>query len=255
MILAALLFIQKVATTTTSHRYPDYVKHSRAHVLQDKHIPDTPRSIAFTAVPVRRHGQDPGDPAAHPRIPAGVHPAAAQHDGDRCHRPAGSGRSRRQASTPPPRVDLVRATGTAARLMHKAGFRAPRGPRKHCANIDEALKRAGVVYKSLLKTGLASPAGLRSWSASNPHPQSDIIDGKSTPERMQPCPQARPHFRRRSDGAGLRFLRGAQPGPPEYPCSNAKPVPPELRIPANLPVKGEPFDFEKQVRAYFGTLG
>src|SRR5258708_2172219 len=41
---------------------------------------------------------------------------------------------------------------------------------------------------------------------------------------------------------------------PDYPCSKALPVPPELRIPANLPVKGEPFDFEKQVRAYFGTL-
>src|SRR6267378_3628718 len=41
MILAALLFIQKVATTTSvSQVTRDYVKHSRAHVLQDKHIPD-----------------------------------------------------------------------------------------------------------------------------------------------------------------------------------------------------------------------
>jgi hypothetical protein len=46
----------------------------------------------------------------------------------------------------------------------------------------------------------------------------------------------------------------AQSLPPDYPCSKALPVPPELKIPANLPVKGEPFDFEKQVRAYFGTL-
>ena len=46
----------------------------------------------------------------------------------------------------------------------------------------------------------------------------------------------------------------AQPVPPDYPCSQAQKVPPELKIPANLPVKGEPFDFEKQVRAYFGTL-
>lgn len=37
------------------------------------------------------------------------------------------------------------------------------------------------------------------------------------------------------------------------PCPNAKPVPPELRLPANLPT-GEPVAFEKQVLTYLSTL-
>src|SRR5271155_5855060 len=41
MILAALLYIQKVTSTTTVTRVtPEYIKSSRAHILQDKHIPD-----------------------------------------------------------------------------------------------------------------------------------------------------------------------------------------------------------------------
>jgi hypothetical protein len=38
------------------------------------------------------------------------------------------------------------------------------------------------------------------------------------------------------------------------PCPNAKPVPAELRLPANLPPAGEPVAFEKQVLAYLSTL-
>src|SRR5215469_15201724 len=37
------------------------------------------------------------------------------------------------------------------------------------------------------------------------------------------------------------------------PCTNAQPVPAELRLPANLPT-GEPVAFEKQVLAYLSTL-
>lgn len=41
MILAALLFIRRVAATTTVSRVtPEYVEHSRSHVLQGKVIPD-----------------------------------------------------------------------------------------------------------------------------------------------------------------------------------------------------------------------
>jgi SulP family sulfate permease len=41
MILAALLFIRRVTMTTTVSRVTrDYIDHSRAHTLQDKHIPD-----------------------------------------------------------------------------------------------------------------------------------------------------------------------------------------------------------------------
>ena len=41
MVLAALLFIRRVATTTTVSRVTkEYLSEGRAHVLQDKHIPD-----------------------------------------------------------------------------------------------------------------------------------------------------------------------------------------------------------------------
>jgi sulfate permease, SulP family len=41
MILAALLFIRRVTTTTTVSRVTrDYIDHGRVHTLQDKHIPD-----------------------------------------------------------------------------------------------------------------------------------------------------------------------------------------------------------------------
>ena len=41
MILAALLFISRVASTTTVTRVTrDYVEHGRPHILQDKVIPD-----------------------------------------------------------------------------------------------------------------------------------------------------------------------------------------------------------------------
>jgi hypothetical protein len=40
---------------------------------------------------------------------------------------------------------------------------------------------------------------------------------------------------------------------PGNPCPNARPVPPELRLPANLPA-GEPFDYEKKVLEYLSTL-
>jgi sulfate permease, SulP family len=46
MILAALLFIRKVtATTTVSEVTDDYVEAGRAHILQDKDIPDYVRVL------------------------------------------------------------------------------------------------------------------------------------------------------------------------------------------------------------------
>ncbi len=51
IILAALLFIRKVAkTTTVSKVTQEYIEDGRPHVLQDKHIPDyVTLSSAFTA--------------------------------------------------------------------------------------------------------------------------------------------------------------------------------------------------------------
>ena len=50
MILAALLYIRRVTTTTTVARVtPEYIAEGRAHSLQLQRIPKTSRSIAFTA--------------------------------------------------------------------------------------------------------------------------------------------------------------------------------------------------------------
>lgn len=51
----------------------------------------------------------------------------------------------------------------------------------------------------------------------------------------------------------LTLAAGQAAGQKSNPCPNAKPVPSELRLPANLP-PGEPVAFEKQVLAYLSTL-
>jgi SulP family sulfate permease len=154
MILAALLFIQKVATTTTvSQVTRDYVKHSRAHVLQDKHIPDY-------ATVYRIHGPflfgatDKIQEIQH-RIPefqpvfilrlrnmTAIDATGLQALEDLADKLHATGRA----------LILCGAREQPARLMHKAEFERHVGRENICANIDEALKRAEVVYKSLLKT-------------------------------------------------------------------------------------------------------
>ena len=90
MIIAALMFIRRVtATTTVSRVTQDYVKRGREHILQDKDIP------GYVTI-FRIHGpflfgatdkltataQDMRGLCADRRL------APAQHDRDRCNRPA-----------------------------------------------------------------------------------------------------------------------------------------------------------------------
>lgn len=85
MILAALLFISRVAqTTTVSQVTDDYIEVGRVHILRDKNIPYYDRLPDSCAVAVWGDGQDFGSDrtTAHPT--AGGDRAIAKHDGTLC---------------------------------------------------------------------------------------------------------------------------------------------------------------------------
>ena len=100
MILAALLFISRVAATTTVSQVTDeYVEDGRMHILQDKDIP-------YYATIFRIHGpflfgatdkisRGHRKPA---HAAAGRDPAPAQHDRPRRHRPVRHRRSRQDSA-------------------------------------------------------------------------------------------------------------------------------------------------------------
>ena len=117
MILAALLFIRSVAATTTVSRVTrDYVERGRAHILQDKHIPDYVTIFRIHGPFLFGATDKLIGPARTRRGPhAGRHPAAAQHDGHRRDRPARDPGLRRRA-----------AASRAARCCCAARCRSPR---------------------------------------------------------------------------------------------------------------------------------
>jgi SulP family sulfate permease len=151
MILAALVFIRKVtATTTISRVTPKYLEESKLHVLQDKEIP--PYATVF-----RIHGPflfgaaDKIDELVEqiPELPpivilrlrnmtaidaTGLH--ALEHLADRVH---ASGR----------RLILCGAREQPARLMRQSEFAQHVGAENICANVTEALARAGVVFPQI----------------------------------------------------------------------------------------------------------
>jgi SulP family sulfate permease len=149
MILAAFTFIRKISLTTTVSKVTDeYIEDGRAHILQDKDIPD------YAAV-YRIHG---------PFLFGVTDKIATITD---------------NVSMLPPIVILrlrnmtaIDATGIAAleelakilqksgramlvcgarpqpqRLMGEAGFERHVGAENICENIEEALKRAEEIYK------------------------------------------------------------------------------------------------------------
>jgi SulP family sulfate permease len=151
MILAALVFIRKVtATTTISRVTPKYLEESKLHVLQDKEIP--PYATVF-----RIHGPflfgaaDKIDELVEqiPELPpililrlrnmtaidaTGLH--ALEHLADRVH---ATGRG----------LILCGAREQPQRLMQQSEFEQHVGAENICANVTEALKRAGVVFPEI----------------------------------------------------------------------------------------------------------
>jgi SulP family sulfate permease len=151
MILAALLFIQKVTVTTTvSQVTGEYLNHGWAHILQDKQIP--PYAAIF-----RIHGPflfgatdkltdifdklDELPPVFILRLRnmTAIDATGLQAIEDLAHRLHESGRA----------LILCGAREQPARLMQKAEFERHVGRENICANVEEALLRAGTVYQDL----------------------------------------------------------------------------------------------------------
>jgi len=151
MILAALLYIQKVTSTTTVSRVtPEYIKSSHAHILQDKHIPDY-------ATVFRIHG---------PFLFGATDKISEVSDRIDTLPPVVLLRLRNMTAIDATGLqsledlaDAIRASGRAlilcgareqpARLMRDAEFEQHVGAENICANIRDALKRAEVVHQEM----------------------------------------------------------------------------------------------------------
>ena len=133
MILAALLFIGRVANTTTvSQVTDDYVEDGRVHILQDKDIP-------YYATIFRIHGPflfGATDKVSAiiekiARIAAGGHSASAQHDRDRCHRIIRAGRSGARITCHQAHSDPLRRSRTASEAYPASRVRRSNRARKY----------------------------------------------------------------------------------------------------------------------------
>jgi SulP family sulfate permease len=149
MILAALLFIRKVARTTTVARVTkEYVEDGRLHILQDKHIPD------YVTV-VRIHG---------PFLFGAAEKLSAITDHMEDLPPVVILRLRNMTAIDATGLlaledlaDKLHAAGRAlilcgarpqpAKLMRQAEFERHVGAANVCPHIDAALKRARAVYE------------------------------------------------------------------------------------------------------------
>jgi SulP family sulfate permease len=160
MILAALLYIQKVTSTTTVTRVtPEYIRNSRAHVLQDKNIPSY-------ATVFRIHGpflfgatdkiSEIGDKleALPPvvllrlRNMTAIDATGLQALEDLADVLHHSGRA----------LILCGAREQPAQLMRDAEFARRVGAQNICLNITEALSRAQFVYEEMNAASPPAPS-------------------------------------------------------------------------------------------------
>lgn len=179
MILAALIFIRKVtATTTISRVTKEYVDEGRLHVLQDKEIP--PYATVF-----RIHGPflfgaaDKIDDLMQqiPDLPPIVilrlrNMTAIDATGLRAleelaDRVNSSGR----------RLILCGAREQPARLMRQSEFEQHVGAENICANVTEALTRAGVVFPQIA----AEAPSAQKWGRRKDDHQSPGVTGDNHP--------------------------------------------------------------------------
>ena len=177
MILAALVFIRKVtATTTISRVTKEYLDEGRLHVLQDKEIP--PYATVF-----RIHGPflfgaaDKIDDLMQqiPELPPIVilrlrNMTAIDATGLRAleelaDRVKASGR----------RLILCGAREQPAQLMRQSEFEQHVGAENICANVTEALARAGAVFPQIA----AEAPSVQKWGRRSTDRESpEITDGK-----------------------------------------------------------------------------
>jgi SulP family sulfate permease len=151
MILATLVYIRKVTSTTTVTRVTsEYIKSSRAHILQDKYIPDY-------ATVFRIHGPFlfgatdkihavservdslPAVVLLRLRNMTAIDATGLQALEDLADTIHASGRA----------LILCGAREQPARLMRDAEFARHVGVDNLCPNIAEALKRAAAVYQEM----------------------------------------------------------------------------------------------------------
>ena len=150
MILAAFTFIRKISMTTTVSRVTDdYIEDGRAHILQDKDIPD------YTAV-YRIHG---------PFLFGVTDKLSLVTDSLKTLPPIVILRLRNMTAIDATGVaaieelaDLVRDSGRSillcgarpqpAALLHEAGIERHVGAENICPNINEALKRAEEIHEA-----------------------------------------------------------------------------------------------------------
>ncbi len=150
MVLAALLFIRRVAiTTTVSEVTPDYVEAGRAHILQDKAIPSyvtifrihgpflfgvTDKITAVTDDVARL----PPIVIIRLRNMTAIDATGIRALEEVAERLRASGRT----------LLLCGATPQPAALMQAAEFHQHVGERNICANIEAALRRAEEIHQA-----------------------------------------------------------------------------------------------------------
>jgi SulP family sulfate permease len=160
MILATLVYIQKVTSTTTVTRVtPEYIRSSRAHILQDKHIPDYatvfrihgPFLFGATdkiSAVSERVDSLPAVVLLRLRNMTAIDATGLQALEDLADTIHASGRT----------LILCGAREQPARLMRDAEFARHVGSDNVCPNIAEALKRAAAVYKEMNATSPPAPS-------------------------------------------------------------------------------------------------
>jgi SulP family sulfate permease len=160
MILAALLFISRVASTTTISRVTDeYVEDGRVHILQDKDIP-------YYATIFRIHG---------PFLFGATDKISLVAENLHTLPPVVILRLRnmtaldatglfaleevaKQLHQSKRVLILCGAREQPAKLIHQAEFEDIIGPENICENVQEALQRAEEVYEHLQRKAVATSA-------------------------------------------------------------------------------------------------
>lgn len=158
MIMATLLFIRNVTqTTTVSEVTDDYILHGRAHILQDKDIPDYARvfrihgpflfgSTDKTNEIIDRLQDLPPIVILRLRNMTAIDATGLAALEELADKLTGSGRH----------LILCGAREQPARMMTRAEFERHVGPENICPNVESALARARDVYSyDVTGTGLS----------------------------------------------------------------------------------------------------